>query len=95
MYYDEPASYKKIAIIRSKAGHAFIDQQKVVDAAIQQIKERAASLGANGVLLQRVGEQAMGASVGVVNAMPGSNSAIVTSSRGTGHTVEGIAIYVE
>lgn len=56
LYLKEPKKYEQIAILESssKSSFAFSDQGKM-DAVMANLKEEAARLGANGVLLQSSG----------------------------------------
>ncbi len=100
IYLEPPRSFEKIAIIdaSSQGSMAFTQQQKM-DKAIQRLKEEAAKVGANGVLLQESGSQ----SVGSVGSGFGTASATGHSAYGTGvgisgnilvQAANGIAIYV-
>lgn len=75
IYADPPAKYQKIAIVEasSKNSWAATDQGKT-DKMIERLKGEAASLGANGILLQGVGDQ----NLGMISSGFGSATAIVT-----------------
>jgi hypothetical protein len=102
IYLHPPANkYVEIALLdtSSKGSFSFSAQGKT-DAVIQRLKAEAAKLGANGILLQGVGDQA-GGSVGT-----GFGSATATGHSafgvgfGSSATVfhkkgDGLAIYVE
>jgi len=60
IYRTPPAKYEEIALITAKAGHDFKDDQSLMNSAIQRLKEDAAKLGANGVLLQDVNSRTRG-----------------------------------
>jgi hypothetical protein len=100
IYLHPPAKYDEIAIVdaSSKNSGAFTDQQKI-NKAIARLKEEAASLGANGVLLEGTGDQ----QTGTVGTGFGTATATGSSAYGTGlgvssgvfHKVaKGMAIYV-
>jgi hypothetical protein len=100
IYLHPPAKYEEVAIIdaSSRGSVAFTDQQKM-DRAIARLKEQAASLGANGVLLEGAGDQQAGA----VGTGFGTATATGNSAVGTGVGVsagifikaaKGMAIYV-
>jgi uncharacterized protein YbjQ (UPF0145 family) len=100
IYLEPPKAFEKIAIIdaSSQSSMAFTQQQKM-DKAIARLKEEAAKVGANGVLLQGSGSQA----VGSVGTGFGSATATGSSAYGTGvgvsgnvfvQAANGIAIYV-
>jgi hypothetical protein len=72
IYLHAPAKYEEIAIVdaSSRGFPAFTDQQKM-NKAMARLKEEAASLGANGVLLEGTGDQqagAVGTGVGTATA---------------------------
>jgi hypothetical protein len=96
LYSKAPAKYEEIAIIdsSSKSSWAITDQGKV-DVAIERLKEEAASLGANGILIQLTGDISTG-SVGVGSATAYGNSAYGygISSSVLHKVAKGMAIYV-
>ncbi len=96
LYNKPPVKYDEIAIIdsSSKNSWAVTDQGKV-DVAIERLKEEAANLGANGILIQLTGDISTG-SVGVGSATAYGNSAYVygISSSVLHKTAKGLAIYV-
>lgn len=100
IYLHPPAKYEEVAIIdaSSRGSPAFTDQQKM-DKAIARLKEEAAKLGANGILLEGAGDQQAGA----VGTSAGTSSASGHSAYGTGvgvsagifiKSANGLAIYV-
>jgi hypothetical protein len=100
IYVHAPAKYEEIAIIdaSSKGSPAFTDQQKM-DKAIARLKDEAAKLGANGILLQGAGDQ----SAGAVGTGVGTATTTGHSTVGTGvgisagiffKSANGMAIYV-
>ena len=66
LYTTPPVKYEEIAVIdaSSQMSFAFGDQKKM-DAVIVRLKKEAASLGANGVLLQGTGSGGGGVGTGV------------------------------
>jgi len=100
IYVHPPAKYEEIAIIdaSSKSSAAFTDQQKM-DKAIARLKEEAAKLGANGILLQGAGDQQGGAvGTGMGTATTSGHSTVGTGvgiSAGILYkSANGMAIYV-
>lgn len=77
LYSSAPAKFEEIAIIEasSKGFLAFTDQQKI-NVVIERLKEEAAKLGANGVLLQMTGSESTGGAV--TSFSSGSNPAFGT-----------------
>jgi hypothetical protein len=98
-----PANYEEVAIISAKAGHDFKSEQSLADTAMQRLKEEAAKVGANGVLLREIKSRDnpnVTTSYGTATAYGGGGSATasgsaVSVSRGdTYYHLSGIAIYV-
>ena len=100
LYLHPPAKYEEIAVIdaSSRGSPAFTDQQKM-DKAIARLRDEAAKLGANGILLEGAGDQ----QAGVVGTGVGTASATGHSAVGTGvgisagvfiKSANGMAIYV-
>ena len=96
VYADPPMKYEKIALIEGSSKNSFaVSDQGKSDKALLNMKKEAALLGANGVLIQAVGDISTG--------MVGTNT--FTGSGGYGSSVgiygaamhksaQGIAIYV-
>jgi hypothetical protein len=102
IYLHPPSGkYEEIALLDTSSRYSFsITAQGKTNAVIQRLKAEAASLGANGILLSGVGDQAAGS----VGAGLGSATASGHSAFGVGigssATVfqkkgDGLAIYVE
>ena len=100
VYLHPPQRYEEIAVLdaSSKESFSFTDQGKM-DVVVARLKEDAAKLGANGILLTNEGEQYAGSvGTGAATATAYGNSA---HSFGTGFSgaafhkqASGIAIYV-
>jgi hypothetical protein len=84
VYLDPPASFEKVALLESSSegSWAFTSQQKT-NKVIARLKEEAASLGANGILIQGIGSQQRGA---VMNSFGTANS-YGNTAYGTGFGV--------
>jgi len=98
LYSAPPKKYTEISIISADAAHAFMDKQALLDTAVLNAKKQAAKVGANGILLDSLGDFQVGSS-GVVIMQPAAvrgAPAIGTVSAGaqTGKQVTGKAIYV-
>lgn len=100
LYNAAPAKYEEIAVIdaSSQMSFAFGDQNKM-NAVIARLKKEAASLGANGVLLQGTGSSGaggVGTGVGVGTGIGGGGVSIGTgiSLSSPSKTGRGLAIYV-
>lgn len=96
LYSKPPAKYEEIAIVdsSSKSSWAATDQGKT-DVAIRRLKEEAASLGANGILIQVTGDVSAGSvGVGTANAYGGAAYGYGISSSVFYKAAKGMAIYV-
>jgi hypothetical protein len=93
LYLKPPQKFEEIALLESssKASVAFSDQGKM-DLVIERMKEQAAKVGANGVLLRGTTEQ-QGMSIGT-GGFTGSVG-LGTSVGLTNKVGNGVAIYVE
>ncbi|GGK03003.1 hypothetical protein [Luteimonas terricola] len=96
LYVEPPARYETVALLEASNRGAvnFTDQQRT-NTVIARMKEEAAALGANGILLQGMGNQYAG-SIGSGNAWASGNSAygVGLSSAIMNRTGNGLAIYV-
>lgn len=104
IYRVAPESYEEIAMVSASAGHDFKSNSALVESAIQRLKEEAAKVGANGVLLTVIDERdAPSTSVGIGTAQAtGSDGSSVYATgnsvsvnRGDSYSrIHGLAIYV-
>jgi hypothetical protein len=100
LYTTPPAKYVEIAILSVDAGHDFKPDQTVMDEAVERVKQEAAALGANGVIITSLGEKGSGSSVGVGTGTSMINGGVVTSNAlmvMTGQrfkNISGMAIFV-
>jgi hypothetical protein len=102
LYLHPPAGkYEEIALLDSNSKHSFsFTAQGKTNAVIGRLKDEAAKLGANGILLNSVGDQATGSvSTGFGSAKASEHTA-TGFGVGTSGTVfvksgSGLAIYVE
>ncbi len=100
IYLHAPKNFEEIALLNtsSKNSWAVTDQGKM-DKAVARLKEEAAKLGANGVLLRETGSQEAGSlSTNVVTAN-GHHSSVTALGTGVAvpvldKTATGVAIYV-
>lgn len=103
IYGRPPSHYEEVAIVSAKAGHDFRSEQGIMDSAIKKLKEAAAKVGANGVILEGVqnrSDPTMVTSVGTATVYGSGGSATasgtsigIASGGRYGH-VKGTAIYV-
>ena len=100
VYYAPPPKYEEIATVNATSqGSLALTSQQNMDKAMQRLKEEAARLGANGVLLQTVHDtQSSSIGAGGGGTSYGPNSATGVGVGGsfalTSKVVQGLAIYV-
>jgi uncharacterized protein YbjQ (UPF0145 family) len=100
VYLQPPPKYEQIAAIdASSKGSLALTSQQNMDKAISRLKEEAAKLGANGVLLQGVQDQQSGAiGMGGGNTSYSGNSAVGVGVGGSfgiyNKDAHALAIYV-
>lgn len=95
LYTDLPAEYEKVALLSADSRNDFASQQNLTDAAIQRLKREAAQLGANGILLDGIGNYQVGTG-GIItaNATGSLTSGTLGTITRTGKLATGVAIYV-
>lgn len=103
LYRTPPAKYEEIAIVGASAGHDFLKNSSLMNSAIQRLKEEAAKVGANGVLLTEMKERdapAVTTTYGTATATGGGATVVASGTgigvnRGDSYTrLRGLAIYV-
>ena len=101
IYIRPPKKYQEIAVLESSSKASFsVTAQGKTDVMIRRLREEAARLGANGVLLQGTGSEVVGsAGVGTGVAIPIGSTVVgsgTNASMGVFHrTGNGLAIFVE
>lgn len=97
LYTSPPKHYQEIAIISADAAHDFMSKQALLDKAVQNAKAEAAKVGANGILLDSLGDTQLGASGLIVAPKTAAGvpaiGTVGTVNR-TGKQITGKAIYV-
>jgi len=78
IYLHPPLKYDEIAVLDTSSRASFaVTAQGKTDKVIQRLKDEAAKLGANGILLQGIGDQAAGSvGTGFGSASASGNSAV-------------------
>lgn len=103
LYSSAPESFEEIAIVSASAGHDFKKSSALMNEAIQRLKDEAAKVGANGVILTRIDERdvpGVTTTYGSFTAIGSSGSAHPTGNatsvnRGDAYTrLNGVAVYV-
>ncbi len=96
IYFQPPPKYDQIAMLDTSSRDSFsFTAQGKTDAVIKRLKDQAAKLGANGVLIQGIGDRP-GGSVGIGFGAASTNSGVGvgTSSASYQKAGSGVAIYV-
>lgn len=97
LYTKPPAKYEEIAIVSADAAHAFMSKQDLMNTSIANLKQEAAKVGANGILLDGVGDFYVGSTgVAVVPSAQRGAPIIATGAMNaqTGKKASGMAIFV-
>ena len=78
VYTAPPAKYREIALVEAASGPLTYGEQNKLDSVMAKLKREAASLGANGILLQGVanGYQGGGVNVGVGGGRFGGHTSV-------------------
>ncbi|MGM0631168.1 MAG: hypothetical protein ACQESI_08380 [Pseudomonadota bacterium] len=101
VYLEKPESYEEIALIEATSDSSWsFGEQAKVEAVLQRLKEEAAKVGANGVLLEKTGDKEgnsvyVGTGAGSYSGNVGFGVSVGKAFGLTDKTGEGIAIYVE
>ena len=96
LYFKPPAKYEHIALVSSDSAHDFMSKQALADLTMKNFKEQAARVGANGILIEGVGDFYTGSS-GVM-VMPAASGGVSVGTGAmnarTGKKASGMAIFV-
>ncbi|MGV8960298.1 MAG: hypothetical protein ACOH1V_07905 [Stenotrophomonas sp.] len=92
VFLRQPASFDSIGLITATSNSTPI-RSKNKTRALNELREKAAELGANGIILTQ--DNGSTATVGTVILPAGSNTGFMTSGRGTEVEVQGEAIWVK
>jgi hypothetical protein len=79
LYTTLPPMYEKIAFVSADSRNDFASEQNLSDHAIERLKEEAAKVGANGLLLNGIG-----------NYQVGSSGVAIIPNYGNGYTTTGV-----
>ena len=103
LYRSAPDSFEEIAIVSASAGHDFKKSSSLMNSAIDRLKEEAAKIGANGVILTEINERdapSVTTNYGSAIATGTGGSVFATGNstsvnRGDAYTrIKGVAVYV-
>lgn len=101
IYLHPPKKYEEVAIVEASSKAAFaIGSQAKTNVVIERLKEEAAKIGANGILLSNMGEQATGAVGTAYGTATRNGNQATANSYGISNSVfqktgSGLAIFVE
>ena len=97
LYTTPPKRYVDIALVSADAAHDFMSKQALLDKSIQNAKAQAAKVGANGILLDSLGDAQLG-SAGIATLARPVGGALAFGTIGTtnrtGKQISGRAIFV-
>jgi hypothetical protein len=97
LYTSQPKRFVEIALVSADAAHDFMSKQALLDKAVLNAKTQAAKVGANGILLDALGDLQLGSS-GIVVMQPTGRVAPAVGTVGTvnrtGKQISGKAIFV-
>jgi len=104
IYTTAPQEYEELGWVSASAGHDFMKNSELLEISLSELKAKAASVGANGVLITEISERdAVEASSGFANAIVTGSDGSSASAWGNGVSVDwgdtytrvkGIAIFV-
>lgn len=97
LYTTLPPMYEKIAFVSADSRNDFASEQNLSDHAIERLKEEAAKVGANGLLLNGIGNYQVGSNGAFIipNYRSGSPAFGVASMNASiGKEAKGLAIWV-
>jgi hypothetical protein len=98
LYTSPPKKFVEIAIISADAAHDFMSKHALLDKAVLNAKQQAAKVGANGILLDALGDLQLGSAGAVLVPRLAAGSPVMAATVGTvnrtGKKVSGKAIYV-
>jgi hypothetical protein len=101
VYLEKPDNYEEIALIEATSDSSWsFGEQAKMDAVLKRLKQEAAKVGANGILLQKTGEKEgnsvyVGTGAGKYSGNLGLGVSVGKAFGLTDKTGEGIAIYVK
>lgn len=97
LYTTLPPMYEKIAFVSADSRNDFASEQNLSDHAIERLKEEAAKVGANGLLLNGIGNYQVGSNGAFIipNYRSGSPAfGLASMNASIGKEAKGLAIWV-
>jgi hypothetical protein len=92
IYHSAPASYEVIGVVKASAMIGFTDQQNL-DMAVEEIKKQAAKVGANGIILDKMGKESTGSFGNFFSN--GYGGGFFVGGEDSNQSISGAAIYVK
>ena len=92
IYHNPPANYEVIAAVKASSEVGFTEQQNL-DMAVEEIKKQAAKVGANGIILEKMGKESSGSYGNFFSN--GYGGGFFVSGEDYSQVVSGTAIYVK
>jgi len=59
IYHSAPANYEVIGVVKASSEMGWTDQESL-DMAVEEVKKQAAKIGANGIILEKMGKESSG-----------------------------------
>jgi len=59
IYHSSPTSYEVIGVVKASSEMGWTDQENL-DMAVEEVKKQAAKIGANGIILEKMGKESVG-----------------------------------
>ena len=91
IYHTPPANYEVIAIVKASSEMGWTDQESL-DMAVEEIKKQAAKVGANGIILEKMGKESSGSYGNFFSN--GYGGGFFVGGEDYSQVVSGTAIYV-
>lgn len=92
IYQTAPSNYEVIAAVQASSELGFTDQQNL-DMALKEIKKQAAKVGANGIILKKVGKESSGSFGNFFS--DGYGGGFFIGGEDYSQVISGTAIYVK
>ena len=92
IYHTPPANYEVIAVVKASADTGWSDQE-ILDMAVEEVKKQAAKVGANGIILEKMGKESAGSYGNFFS--DGYGGGFFVGGESYTQSISGTAIYVK
>jgi len=92
IYHSAPAIYEVIGVVNASSEMGFTEQQDL-DMAVEEVKKQAAKVGANGIILNKMGKESAGSFGNFVSS--GYGGGFFVGGESYNQSISGTAIYVK